>query len=242
MVIILNKIDELKKIINESNYIVFFGGAGVSTASGIPDFRSNNGIFNMKYKYPPEVILSHTFFMNNTKDFYDFYFNNMIYLDAKPNYCHNYLTKIENSGKLKAIITQNIDGLHELAKSKNIYNLHGSIYKNHCMKCNKSYDLNEILDKKPIPLCECGGIIKPDVVLYEEQLNNDTLSNAIYNIENADTLIVCGTSLNVYPAAGLLNYFSGKNLVLINKSKTNFDNMANLIINEDINEIFNKLY
>ncbi len=237
----MDKLEILKKIINESDKIVFFGGAGVSTASNIPDFRSSNGIYNQKYKFKPEVILSHTFFINKTNDFYDFYFDKMIYLDAKPNYCHKKLKELEELGKLKGIITQNIDGLHKKAGSKNVLELHGTIYKNYCMKCNKFYSLDYMINNKDNLICSCGGIIKPYVILYEEELNNEILNKAINLIENADTLIVGGTSLNVFPAAGLIRYFKGKNLVIINKETTNFDNMATLVINDDINKIFKNI-
>lgn len=234
----MNKIDELKKIIENSKYIVFFGGAGVSTASGIPDFRSKDGLYNKKYKYNPEVILSHEFFINSTKDFYEFYFDKMIYRGAKPNFCHLKLTELENKNKLKGIITQNIDNLHQEAGSKKVLELHGSIYRNYCIKCNKFYDLDYMIKNKNNLICSCGGSIKPDVVLYGEMLNDNVLLESIKLIENADTLIIGGTSLNVYPAAGLINYFNGNNLVLINKEKTPYDYMANLVINDDINEVF----
>ena len=236
----MNKIDELNKIIDESNNIVFFGGAGVSTESGIPDFRSVDGIYNQKYDYPPEIILSHNFFFDNTNEFYKFYFNKMVNTDIKPNDCHKKLKELEDIGKLKAIITQNIDGLHEIAGSKNIINLHGTIYRNHCIKCNKEYDLNHMLKfKNKIPICTCKSIIKPDVVLYNEELNYDDLYKAINYISNADTLIVGGTSLTVYPAAGLINYFNGKNLIIINKDK--IDNNCTLQINEPIGEVFKQI-
>lgn len=232
-------IDKLNEIINESNNIVFFGGAGVSTESGIPDFRSVDGIYNQKYDYPPELILSHNFFFTKTKEFYDFYFNKLVNPDILPNDCHKKLKELEDSGKLKAIITQNIDGLHEMAGSKNIINLHGTIYKNHCVNCNKEYSLDDMLKFNGIPTCKCKGIIKPDVVLYNEPLNNDDCMNAIKYISEADTLIVGGTSLNVYPAAGLINYFNGKNLIIINKDKLNVN--CTLQINDAIGKVFKKI-
>ena len=237
----MNEINELKKIIDNSDNIVFFGGAGVSTASNIPDFRSKDGLYNKKYKYNPEEILSHNFFINNTKDFYEFYFDKMIYIDAKPNFCHLKLAELENKNKLKGIITQNIDNLHQMADSKNVLELHGSVYRNYCTKCNKFYDLNYMLNNKNNLVCKCGGFIKPDVVLYGEMLNENILNESINLIKNCDTLIVGGTSLNVYPAAGLINYFRGNNLILINKEKTPYDYMANLVINDDINEVFKKI-
>lgn len=230
----------LKDIIDKSNNIVFFGGAGVSTASGIPDFRSENGLYNMDYKYAPEEILSHSFFFSKTKEFYQFYKKYMNALDVLPNIVHNKLVELEKEGKLKCIITQNIDGLHDKAGSKNVLEIHGSIYRNYCIKCHKFYDASVIFSAGDIPYCECGGIIKPDVVLYEEPLN-DTFEKAIDYVSNCDTLIVAGTSLNVYPAANLLRYFNGENLVLINKSKTSFDNYATLVINDDLVKVFGEL-
>ena len=238
----MDKVKDLQKLIDNANYIVFFGGAGVSTASGIKDFRSKDGLYNMKYDYPPETILSHTFFLDKTEEFYKFYKDKLNCLDAKPNYCHKYLTELENQGKLKAIVTQNIDGLHEKANSKNIYNLHGTIYRNYCMDCNKFYDAKYVFDSDGIPLCEdCGGIVKPDVVLYEEGLDNDTISGAIEHISKADLLIIAGTSLTVYPASGLINYYNGKDLVLINRDNTLYDNRATLLIQDDLNEVFKQL-
>ena len=231
--------EELNRIINESNYIVFFGGAGVSTESGVPDFRSVDGIYNQKYDFPPEVILSHNFFFTKPKEFYKFYFDKLVYPSIKPNNCHKKLKELEDQGKLKAIITQNIDGLHEQAGSKNVITIHGTINKNYCTKCNKEYNLNDMLSFKDLPTCSCGGLIKPDVVLYGEPLNNDNYMNAIKYISKADTLIVGGTSLNVYPAAGLINYFRGKNLVIINKEKLNVN--CTLQINEPIGKVFSKI-
>ena len=238
----MNKIEELQKIINESTGIVFFGGAGVSTESGIPDFRSQDGLYNQKYDYPPEEILSSRFFFNNTKEFYKFYFDKLINLDVKPNDCHLKLKELEDSGKLKCVITQNIDGLHEMAGSKNVITLHGTVYKNHCIDCNKQYDLDYVLKyKDDIPTCECGGIIKPNVVLYEEALDDRDITLAISNILEADTLIIGGTSLNVYPAAGLIRYFNGKNLVIINKDATSYDDLATLVIREPIAKVFKEI-
>ena len=238
----MDKIKELQKIINESTGIVFFGGAGVSTESGIPDFRSQDGLYNQKYDYPPEEILSSRFFFNNTKEFYKFYFDKMINLDVKPNDCHLKLKELEDAGKLKCIITQNIDGLHEMAGSKNVITLHGTVYKNHCVDCNKQYDIDYVLRyKNDIPKCECGGIIKPNVVLYEEALNDHDINLAIANILEADTLIIGGTSLNVYPAAGLIRFFNGKNLIIINKDATSYDELATLVIREPIGKVFKEI-
>ena len=238
----MDKIKELQKIINESTGIVFFGGAGVSTESGIPDFRSQDGLYNQKYDYPPEEILSSRFFFNNTKEFYKFYFDKMINLDVKPNDCHLKLKELEDAGKLKCIITQNIDGLHEMAGSKNVITLHGTVYKNHCIDCNKQYDIDYVLRyKNDIPKCECGGIIKPNVVLYEEALNDHDMNLAIANILEADTLIIGGTSLNVYPAAGLIRFFNGKNLIIINKDATSYDELATLVIREPIGKVFKEI-
>ena len=237
----MSNIKKLQELIDKSNYIVIFGGAGVSTASGIKDFRSKDGLYNMKYDYPPEMILSHTFFMDKTDEFYKFYKDKLNCLDAKPNNCHNYLTKLENKGKLKAIITQNIDGLHQKANSKNIYELHGSIYRNYCMNCNKFYDADYVFKSDGIPTCECGGIIKPDVVLYEEGLDNECINNAINHLKNADLLIIGGTSLTVYPASGLINFYNGKDIILINRDTTQYDNRASLVINDNIDEVFSKL-
>ena len=201
-----NKIQQFKQLVNKCDNIVFFGGAGVSTESGIPDFRSKDGLYNQQYKYPPETILSHTFFMNNTEEFYKFYRDKLIVKGVKPNKAHIALAKLEEKGKLKAVITQNIDGLHQMAGSKNVLELHGSTLRNYCMDCGKSYDIDYIENSKGVPKCECGGIIKPDVVLYEEMLNDDTITKSVQYISNADVLIIGGTSLNVYPAAGLLHY------------------------------------
>ena len=233
--------DELKKAIDESKSIVFFGGAGVSTESGIPDFRSVDGLYNQKYKFPPETILSHTFFMRNTKDFYDFYREKMLCLDVKPNKAHLALTKLEKEDKLKGIVTQNIDGLHQAAGSKNVYELHGSVLRNYCMKCHKFYPAEYIAESTGVPHCTCGGIIKPDVVLYEEGLDENVISKTIHYISQADVLIIGGTSLVVYPAAGLIDYFKGSHLILINKSATQRDSQADLVINDKIGEVFGQL-
>ncbi len=238
----MNKIEKLQEMINESNNIVFFGGAGVSTESGIKDFRSKDGLYSMKYKYFPESILSHTFFMNETKEFYIFYKDKLNCLNASPNIVHNYLKELEDAGKLKAIVTQNIDGLHTKAGSKVIYELHGSIYRNYCMKCHKFYDEKIIFDNNnSIPKCKCGGIIKPDVVLYEEPLDDNILDGAIKAISSCDLLLVAGTSLTVYPASGLINYFKGKDIVIINRSTTDYDKKASLIINDELKNVFSKL-
>lgn len=240
MKVVMKMIDkklELKNMIKNSHYIVFLTGAGISVPSGIPDFRSSSGIYSDKNsELSPERILSHSFFMKNPKTFYDFYKNKMIYLDAKPNIAHEMISKIPN---VKAVITQNIDGLHQKAKSKNVIELHGSIYQNHCMKCGKAYSIDYVMNSKDIPKCSCGGIIKPNVILYEEPLNEKTLEDSIYHIEHADLLIVVGTSLLVNPAAGLVTYFKGSNLVIINKSKTPYDLYAKLIIRDNLENILN---
>ena len=233
--------DELKKVIEDSSNIVFFGGAGVSTESGIPDFRSVDGLYNQKYKFPPETILSHSFFMTRPKDFYDFYRDKMICLDAKPNKAHLALAKLEQQGKLKAVVTQNIDGLHQSAGSKKVYELHGSVLRNYCMKCHKFYDISVITDTTGIPKCKCGGIIKPDVVLYEEGLDDKTVSAAVHAIAKADVLIIGGTSLNVYPAAGFLRYFDGSKIVLINKSPTSYDKEADIVIRDPIGQVLGEV-
>lgn len=233
----------LQEIIDCSDRIVFFGGAGVSTESGIPDFRSENGVFNSMQKYgeTPEKLVSHSYFINHTEEFYQYYKENLIFNDAKPNKAHIALARLEEIGKLKAVITQNIDGLHQKAGSKNVLELHGNANRNYCQICNKKYDANYILESDNIPRCECDGIIKPDVVLYEEPLNTGLLNFATSYIESADTLIVGGTSLVVYPAAGLITHFKGENLVLINKSPTDYDSFADLVINEPIGETLGKL-
>ena len=236
-----DKIEMLRKYIFECNNIVFFGGAGVSTESGIPDFRSEDGLYNQKYDYPPEEILSHTFFMNHIEDFYKFYKDKMNSLKYEPNITHIKLAELENIVKLKAVVTQNIDGLHQKAGSKNVLELHGSVLRNYCMKCNKFYDAEYVFNSKCVPICACGGIIKPDVVLYEEGLDDGILYNSIYNIQNADLLIVAGTSLTVQPASSLINYFHGEHLVLINNDKTIYDSLADLVINEKLGSVFNEI-
>ena len=235
------KIRQLKELIDGSDNIVFFGGAGVSTESGIPDFRSQDGLYNQEYDYPPETILSHTFFMKNPKEFYRFYRNKMLVLDAMPNAAHKKLAQWEEEGKLKAVITQNIDGLHQKAGSKEVLELHGSVHRNYCMRCGKFFDAEYMLHAEGVPHCSCGGLIKPDVVLYEEGLNMQTLSKAISYIANADVLIVGGTSLVVYPAAGLIDYYNGKKLVMVNKSVTPRDRGANLLVQGSIGEIFSQI-
>lgn len=237
-------LDKLKEIIEKSSNIVFFGGAGVSTESNIPDFRSESGVFNIerKYGYPPEYMLSHTYFRKNTRDFFNFYRETMIYEEAKPNKAHKALQKLEERGKLKAVITQNIDGLHQLAGSKEVVELHGSTHRNYCMECGENYDLSFIIQSKDIPTCsKCKGTVRPDVVLYQEGLDDKLLSKSLEYIYNADTLIVGGTSLAVYPAAGLVDYFKGSNLVLINKSTTPYDHKANLVINQSIGEVLSQV-
>ncbi len=233
----MSTIKKLQEIIDTSSNIVFFGGAGVSTESGIPDFRSANGI----YSKTPEELVSHTYYMEHTQEFFEFYKENLIFENAKPNPAHYKLAELEQKGKLNAVITQNIDGLHQKAGSKNVLELHGSIHRNYCQVCGKKYDLTHILNSKGIPKCKCGGIVKPDVVLYEESLNMATLNFAIDYISNADTLIIGGTSLVVYPAAGLINHFNGNNLVLINKSQTLYDDVANLVIHDAIGETLNDI-
>ena len=232
----LKKQERLKELIEESHRIVFFGGAGVSTESGIPDFRSPDGLYNMKYKYPPEEIISHSFFMRNPEEFFRFYWDRMICDEAKPNKAHLALAKLEDEGKLLGVVTQNIDGLHQDAGSKKVYELHGTVRKNYCMKCNKMYPLSA-LKREGIPYCTCKGIIKPDVVLYEEGLDDNTVTGAIQTIASADLLIIGGTSLNVYPAAGLIRYFQGKHLVVINKTPTVQDSNAELTITDPIGEV-----
>lgn len=236
-----DKIEEFKKLVKNNDNIVFFGGAGVSTESGIPDFRSKDGLYNQKYKYPTEEILSHTFFMNNTEEFYKFYKEKMNSLKYEPNITHIKLAELEKQGKLKAVITQNIDGLHQKAGSKNVLELHGSVLRNYCMNCNKFYDAEFIFNGNGIPKCSCGGIIKPDVVLYEEGLDDIILSNSIKAIQNADLMIVAGTSLTVNPASSLVNFYKGNKLVLINRDATAYDKMANLVINESLGKVFKEI-
>lgn len=237
----MNQIEQLRQWVNESDNIVFFGGAGVSTESGIPDFRSVDGLYNQQYDYPPETILSHTFYRRNTEEFYRFYRNKMLCLDAKPNAAHLKLAQWEKEGKLKAVVTQNIDGLHQAAGSEKVYELHGSVLRNFCESCHKFYDVDYIADSEGVPKCSCGGSIKPDVVLYEEGLDQNTLSGAIRAISEADVLIVGGTSLAVYPAAGLLDYYNGNKLVLVNKTPTARDGIADLVVQGSIGEIFSQL-
>lgn len=231
------KIQLLKEMINESKRIVFFGGAGVSTESEIKDFRSADGIYMMDYKYPPESVLSHSFYVQHTAEFYDFYREYLCFPDAKPNMAHFKLAELEKSGKLKAVITQNVDGLHQLAGSETVYELHGSALRNYCVKCGKFHDFDFVYKSNGIPKCECGGTVKPDVVLYEESLNDEVVSGAIKAIKKADMLIVAGTSLTVYPAAGFIRYFKGKNLVLINKDATAMDENFGLVIHGKVGEV-----
>ena len=236
--------DEIKKLqeaVDESNYIVFFGGAGVSTESGIPDFRSQDGLYHQKYKYPPETIVSHTFFVTKTEEFYEFYRDKMIAPDAKPNAAHLKLAEMEEKGKLKAVITQNIDGLHQDAGSKEVLELHGSVRRNYCTRCHKFFDVDYIYNSKGIPKCECGGLIKPDVVLYEEGLDNDIISRTIDHIRNADMLIIGGTSLVVYPAAGFIDFFKGKHLAVINMSETARSTSADIIIRDKIGQVMSQI-
>lgn len=237
-----SKIDELTELIRSSDNIVFFGGAGVSTESNIPDFRSTDGLYHQQYDYPPETILSHTFFVRHTEEFYRFYNQKMLILDAKPNPAHLALAKLEEMGKLRAVVTQNIDGLHQAAGSNNVQELHGSVLRNYCMKCGAFYDGVYMKHANGVPRCEtCGGIIKPDVVLYEEGLDHNTIQNSIRAIREADMLIIGGTSLVVYPAAGLIDYYNGNKLVLINRDATPKDNRADLVIREPIGKVFSQV-
>ena len=237
----MEKISKLQEMIDNCNKIVFFGGAGVSTESNIPDFRSADGLYQEKYKYPPEQVVSHTFFVQKTELFYEFYKSKMMFLDSKPNKAHLKLAELEEKGKLSAVITQNIDGLHQMAGSKNVLELHGSIHRNYCQKCGKFYDAKYVKESPGIPMCECGGIIKPDVVLYEEGLDNTVINKAIQAISKADMLIIGGTSLVVYPAAGFIDYFKGKHLVVLNKTATSRDTYADLCIQEPIGEVLGSL-
>ena len=237
----MDEVKQLAEIVRNSRNIVFFGGAGVSTESGIPDFRSTDGLYNQQWDYPPEVILSHSFFMKNTAEFYRFYRAKMLCLDAKPNPAHMKLAQLEEEGKLTGVVTQNIDGLHQAAGSRKVFELHGSVLRNYCMKCGKFFSAEHILDSEGIPECTCGGIIKPDVVLYEEALNDDVVTGAVKAIASADTMIIGGTSLNVYPAAGLINYFRGSHLVIIIKSPTQQDRNADLLISQNIGQVFSAI-
>ncbi len=238
----MDKIQELQRIIDEHDNIVFFGGAGVSTESGIPDFRSVDGLYNQKYDYPPETMLSHSFFVRHTDEFFRFYKDKVLALGAKPNAAHYKLAELEEAGKLKAVITQNIDGLHQAAGSKNVLELHGSVHRNYCTKCGRFFDGQYIAAASGVPKCdECGSVIKPDVVLYEEGLNNKTINDAVNAIRNAQVIIVGGTSLVVYPAAGLIDYFNGDKIVLINKGSTSRDNMADLLITEPIGKVMEQI-
>ena len=237
----MSEIAELQRLIDNSNRIVFFGGAGVSTESGIPDFRSVDGLYNQKYDYPPEEILSHTFFERNTEEFYRFYRDKMLCLDKKPNKAHLKLAELEKAGKLSAVVTQNIDGLHQAAGSKRVYELHGSVLRNYCRKCRKFYTAEYIKESAGVPKCECGGVIKPDVVLYEEGLDDSVVSGALNAIMQADLLIIAGTSLTVYPAAGFIRYFRGDKIVLINRDSTPFDSQADLVFHDKVGELLGKL-
>lgn len=237
----MSTLEQLQNVIDNSKRIVFFGGAGVSTESGIPDFRSVDGLYNQKYDYSPEQILSHTFFMHNTEEFYRFYRDKMLCLDKNPNKAHLKLAELERAGKLTAVVTQNIDGLHQAAGSKKVYELHGSVLRNYCMKCGKFYPAEYIKNSKGIPKCECGGVIKPDVVLYEEGLDDSTVTEALRAIQTADTLIIAGTSFTVYPAAGFISYFKGDNIVLINRDETPFDSKADLVFHDKVGELLDKI-
>lgn len=235
------KIDTLQTIIDNGQRIVFFGGAGVSTESGIPDFRSADGLYHQKYKYNPETILSHTFFMKKPEEFYEFYRDKMVVTDVQPNVTHQFLANLEQTGRLSGVITQNIDGLHQAAGSKNVIELHGSIHRNHCMRCKKFFPLSAMTGPEPVPHCDCGGILKPDVVLYEESLDENDINTTLALISHADVLIVGGTSLSVYPAAGFIRYFNGEHLVLINKSSTPYDSNADLLIQAGLGDVFSRL-
>lgn len=237
----MSGVEALREIVKRSNNVVFFGGAGVSTESGIPDFRSTDGLYHQEYAYPPETILSHTFFMRNPEEFYRFYKNKMLCLDAKPNPAHKKLAQLEEEGKLKAVITQNIDGLHQKAGSKRVLELHGSIHRNYCMRCGTFYDARYMLESEGVPTCSCGEMIKPDVVLYEEGLDQKTIEDSVRYIRQADVLIIGGTSLVVYPAAGLIDYFSGSKLVVINKSVTSRDKNADLVLQGNIGELLSRI-
>ena len=236
-----SSIETLSNWVNESKRIVFFGGAGVSTESGIPDFRSVDGLYNQKYKFPPETILSHSFFMRYPEDYYDFHRDKLVIENVQPNVTHLRLAELEREGKLKAVVTQNIDGLHQAAGSKNVFELHGSILRAYCSRCRKIHPAEVMNSGTGVPRCACGGVIRPDIVFYEEPLDEDILDGAIRAIANADVLIVGGTSLVVYPAAGLINYYRGNKLVLVNRSSTPYDNEANLVIHEKLGKVFSEI-
>lgn len=235
------KIENLQTILDNGKRIVFFGGAGVSTESGIPDFRSADGLYHQKYKYNPETILSHSFFVQKPEEFYEFYRDKMVITDVEPNITHTFLADLEKAGRLSGVVTQNIDGLHQAGGSKNVIELHGSIHRNYCMKCKKFHPLSAMIGQEPVPHCECGGILKPDVVLYEESLKDQDIDTALSLISHADVLIVAGTSLSVYPAASFIRYFQGEHLVLINKSSTPYDHNADLLIQAGLGEVFSRL-
>ena len=237
----MTDLQSLQQYIDEARSIVFFGGAGVSTESGVPDFRSVDGLYNQKWKYPPETILSHSFFMAHTGEFYEFYKEKMLFSDVEPNAAHKKLAELEAAGKLTAVITQNIDGLHQAAGSKNVLELHGSVHRNYCRRCRKFYVAEYMKNAIDIPLCDCGGVIKPDVVLYEESLNGDTIEAAVTALHNADLLIIGGTSLAVYPAAGLIQYFGGSRIVLLNRDVTPYDGRATLCIREPIGKVLGQI-
>lgn len=237
----MGEIEKLKQIVNESDNVVFFGGAGVSTESGIPDFRSVDGLYNQKYKYPPEQIVSHSYYCQHTEEFYEFYKDKMIVTDAEPNAAHIRLAELEQEGHVRAVITQNIDGLHQKAGSKEVLELHGSIHRNYCERCHTFYDLDYIVNAQGVPRCKCGGTVKPDVVLYEEGLDTETIQKAVYYISHAEILIIGGTSLMVYPAAGMIDYFHGAYLVVINKSPTPRDHQADILIQDSIGKVFSQI-
>ena len=234
-------IQKLKKLVDESDNIVFFGGAGVSTESGIPDFRSVDGLYNQKWRFPPETILSHSFFERNPEEYYRFHREKLVIENVRPNRAHLRLAELEREGKLRAVVTQNIDGLHQAAGSKNVLELHGSILRAYCSRCRKPYPADEMNNGQGLPRCSCGGVIRPDIVLYEEPLDEDIMSSAINYIKNADVLIIGGTSLNVYPAAGLINYYKGDKLVLVNLSETPYDRYSDLVIHRKIGEVFGQI-
>lgn len=237
----MNKLETLKQWVRESNRIVFFGGAGVSTESGIPDFRSVDGLYNQKFDFPPEQIISHSFYKRDPSYFFRFYREKMMPLGFSPNITHNKLAQWESEGKLLGIVTQNIDGLHQKAGSKRVFELHGSILRNYCVNCGKFHSAEYVKEHPDVPRCECGGIVKPDVVLYEESLKASTIDGAVQSIQNADLLVVAGTSLTVYPAAGLINYYTGNRMVLINRDRTPYDNLANLVFHDSLGTIFTQL-